>query len=443
MGASMNGKHIYLQPLGGIAGDMFVGAMMDAFPQWRDQVLADVSAVVPNEVGVARLTPVVKNGIAALHFSLDEASVADSGTPSCLVAEAGEAVAAEETGRADRTYRRVHGRTSAFAVAGRHHPDNRTPVSDYAGIRKVIGNAKLSGSTASHALAILEIIARAESLIHGVPLEKVHFHELAAWDSLMDVVAAGSVISALGAATWSIDALPLGSGQVRTQHGPLPVPAPATMKILDAYPWRSDNVAGERVTPTGAAIVRYLVPPEQLSRKPQGILLAGGYGAGTKNFPELANVLRVMAFDEATTAPVEKDSVAVLEFDIDDMSGEEIGIAAERLRHAEGILDVLLVPAQGKKGRPVTVFRLLVAPLFREQCSARVFTETSTIGLRWCLMDRLVLPRQVHRCDTGRRVKSSLRPDGSATTKIESDELESLAGLNARRRAKSRSEGCS
>lgn len=262
----MSGKHIHLQPLGGIAGDMFVAAMLDAFPDCREQVFADIATVLPSAVGMARLSDVLRNGIAALHFSLDEESPLDP-------------------------------------HAHHHHPHGHSPVSDYAGIRKLIESASLSRSTAHHALSILEILGRAESHIHRVALEEVHFHELAAWDSLMDVVAAGSVISALGEATWSISALPLGSGQVRTQHGLLPVPAPATMRILEAYPWRSDDVPGERVTPTGAAIVRYLIPPEHLSREPEGILCAGGYGAGTKDIPGMANVLRVMVFDKAPQAP--------------------------------------------------------------------------------------------------------------------------------------------
>ena len=402
--------HIHLQPLGGIAGDMFVAAMLDAFPRCREQVFADIAAVIPGAVGAPHLSDVLRNGIAALHFSLDEKLPAHS---------------------------------HAHAHGHHHHAHEHAPVSDYAGIRRVIESANLSGSTALHALAILEILGRAESHIHRVALEEVHFHELAAWDSLMDVVAAGSVISALGEATWSVSALPLGSGQVKTQHGLLPVPAPATMRILEAYPWRSDDVSGERVTPTGAAIVRYLVPPEHLSKKPEGMLSGGGYGAGTKNFPEMANVLRVMVFDKAPQGKGEGSAVAVLQFDIDDMSGEEIGVAAERLRREKGVLDLLLVAAQGKKGRPVTMFHLLIDPACLDECSRLVFRETSTIGLRWSMLDRIVLPRQMRRSAEGLRLKEVRRPDGSVTAKIESDELESLAGLALRRQTKAAAEGAS
>ena len=430
----MSGQHIHLQPLGGIAGDMFVAAMLDAFPHFREQVFADISAVLPDAVGVVRLTKVLKNGIAALHFSLDEKLPLDPHANASLAPEVGAA-------RAKQSYRPMKASSHVFfSPAHRSHSHNGLPVSDYAGIRKLIENASLSGSTALHALAILEILGRAESHIHGVALDKVHFHELAAWDSLMDVVAAGSVVSALGEATWSISALPMGSGQVKTQHGLLPIPAPATMRILEAYPWRSDSVPGERVTPTGAAIVRYLIPPEQCSKKPEGILRAGGYGAGTKNFLELANVLRVMVFDQAPVASGDGTTVVALEFDIDDMSGEEIGVAAQRLRREKGVLDLLLIAAQGKKGRPVTMFRLLIDPQHLDACSRLIFYETSTIGFRWSTLNRTVLPRQMRRTDQGLRTKEVLRPNGNVTTKIESDELESLAGLTSRRQTKAKAE---
>lgn len=438
---AMSGTHIHLQPLGGMAGDMFVAAMLDAFPHCRDQVFADITAVLPAEAGTVRLTQVLKNGVAALHFSLDEAISLDAKARTRLVPE-GSAVHSTELPSRSR-HRHSHASALGNSSASpdhHHHSHSDLLISDYAGIRTLIEGAKLSGSTALHAIAILEILARAESHIHRVPLKEVHFHELAAWDSIMDVVAAGSLISALGEVTWSISALPLGSGQVKTQHGLLPVPAPASMRILEAYPWRSDNVPGERVTPTGAAIVRYLIPPEQLSSQPEGIYRAGGYGAGTRNLPEIANVLRVMVFEKAAGNSEYGTTIVVVEFDVDDMSGEEIGVAAERLRREKDVLDLLLIAAQGKKGRPVTMFHLLIEPGYLDECSRLIFQETSTIGLRWSVLNRIVLPRQLRCTDDGLRTKEVLRPNGNVTTKIESDELESLPSLTLRRQIKTATE---
>lgn len=421
-------RHIHLQPAGGIAGDMFVAAMLHTFPAIREGVLKDIAAVLPESVGEVRLTQVLKNGIAALHFSLDEHS---SGKP-----DPDLHVDLDST----RVYRKVNASLNAAAARGHHHVHSSLPVSNYTDIRKLIDGATLSGTTALHALAILEILGRAESHIHNVSIESVHFHELAAWDSLIDVVAAGSVVSALGDATWTIADLPLGSGQVKTQHGLLPVPAPATMRILEGYPWRSDDIPGERVTPTGAAIVRYLVPPENLSLRPTGVLAAAGYGAGTRNFSAMPNVLRVLAFEGSQVAATDDDTVISIHFDVDDMTGEEIGVAADILRREQPVRDLVLIAAQGKKGRPVTMFQLLIDPQHLDDCAKVIFRETSTIGLRWSVMRRKVLLRNERYAENGLRVKDVVQPNGSVTTKVESDELESFEGLTFRRRTKSRAE---
>lgn len=290
-------RHIRLQPLGGISGDMFVAAMLDAFPEFADRVLADVSAVLPREAGEARLARVSKNGIAALQFSLADASPAPKVPSAEMAAARAIGGAAKQSRRAPTAAGPLTAAASVTAppCAGPHH-------GTYNALRRVIEEAQLSDSAAGHALRILRLLAEAEAAIHGVPLDDVHFHELAAWDSLMDVVAAGSIISAVSDATWSVDALPLGGGQVRTQHGWLPVRAPATALILQGYPWRSDGIEEERVTPTGAAIVRHLVAPGASKLPRKVTLVASGYGAGTKHLATMANVLRVMAFEQPLTS---------------------------------------------------------------------------------------------------------------------------------------------
>lgn len=433
-------KAIHLDAVGGIAGDMFVAAMLDAFPDLAATVLADVAAVVPAGVGAPRLEKAVSHGIAARRFALAEAGAAIPAEAAEMATTGAEAEATNDGGT-PRRYRRKHAATSAFATGTSSTTSAPGPQpGTYRVLREIIESARLSGSAARHALGILRVLAEAEAAIHDLPLDDVHFHELAAWDSLMDVVAAGSAISALGAATWSIDSLPLGGGRVATQHGPLPVPPPATERILRGFPWHSDGIGGERVTPTGAAIVRYLVDPGANGRGPAGRLLASGYGAGTRNLPGMANVLRVMAFEAAL--PAENDgTVASVQFDIDDMTGEEIGIAADRLRSLPGVLDLVLIPAQGKKGRPVTMFQLLAAPDALRRCSDAIFAETSTIGLRWTLSERVVLPREVRHADDGVRVKEVRRPDGRLTRKAESDDLRAIDGLLGRRARKSSHEG--
>jgi len=163
----------------------------------------------------------------------------------------------------------------------------------------------------------------------------VQFHEIADWDSLMDVVAAGSLAAALEKATFSVSELPRGSGLVRTRHGLLPVPAPATAALLVGFRWRDDGIGGERVTPTGAAVLRHLVGLQFAERRPApGRLAAIGTGAGTRDLPGMPNVLRVLVLE--ANEIVEAVAVAILSFDIDDMTGEEIGVATTRLRPLPG-----------------------------------------------------------------------------------------------------------
>jgi len=250
----------------------------------------------------------------------------------------------------------------------------------------------------------------------------------------MDVVAAGSIMAALADASWSVSPLPLGGGLVRTRHGLLPVPAPATAAILTGFAWRDDGVGGERVTPTGAAILRHLAP----GRRPAVLRLeAVGSGAGTRELEGMPNILRAVVA-RATGGP-RTEQVTVLSFEIDDMTGEEIGQAADRLRALPGVLDLSTVTRHGKKGRPLESFRLLVRPDALDTVRDACLTETSTIGLRWHLEDRLCLPRHEDSIE-GIRRKRVERPDGSVTIKAESDDL-SGGSLAERRRRKAISEG--
>ena len=372
--------HLHLDPIGGIAGDMFAAALLDAFPHLQERVFADLAAVLPPGLK-PRLASTKSHGIAAKHFGIE-------GT-------------AEGAGR----------------VA--HYPD----------LEAIILGAPLSEGTAEIAAAILRQLAMAEATVHDVPLERVHFHEIADWDSLADVVAAASILAAMPGLSVSVGPLPLGSGLVQTEHGPLPVPAPATALLLKGFAFRTDHAGGERVTPTGAAILAHLAPGEVRS----GRLVATGMGAGTRSLPGMANVLRVLSFASAT--PATGDTVAVLTFAVDDMTGEEIALAADRLRADPAVHDLSITPRLGKKGRPEHAFQLLVTPGEDRHVAERCLAETATIGLRVRLETRMTLPREGHTHVSGLRVKRVTRPDGTLTAKVESDDLCQIDTLAARRRA--------
>lgn len=399
--------NLHLDAVGGMAGDMFVAAVLDAFPELRPVMLADVGAVLPAHIGKPVLEAGQSSGLRALRFRLEWADAAHESHDD-------------------------HGHSHGHHSYDHHSvPQGKDEVaSDYRSLRARIETAALSEGTPAHAGAILRILAEAEAHIHGTSLDDVHFHEIGDWDSLMDVVAAGSLIAALSPAQWSVSDLPRGSGLVSTQHGLLPVPAPATAAILEGFRWRDDGVAGERVTPTGAAILNHLCPSDPPRRTALGRLIATGTGAGTRDLKAIPNIVRLSAFDPGRAS--EQEEIEVMCFDIDDMTGEEIAISVDRLRTADGVIDLSLMNIQGKKGRPATQFQLLVRPDASEQVSDLVFMETSTLGVRISLQQRRVLKR-ANALRGGRRVKTAERPDGGASTKIEADELVDIAGLEARR----------
>jgi uncharacterized protein (TIGR00299 family) protein len=419
----MGRRHIHLDAVGGIAGDMFVAAMLDALPELQSRVLADCRAVLP--AGFApRLAAGASGGVRALRFGLDGE----------VPAKADDHRHGHHDHHDDDHHHAGHAHDHRHRGAAEPHRDHGH--GSFRDLSARITAADLASGTAEHALGILTVLAAAEAHIHGVPVEEVHFHEIADWDSLMDVVAAGSIIAAVGDAAWSVSALPRGGGLVKTAHGLLPVPAPATAHILKGFSFRDDGVSGERVTPTGAAILRHL---RAESGRAAGRLLAEGTGAGTRNLPGMPNILRGLVFEEGEGT---SDQVAVLSFDIDDMTGEEIGAAAERLRQLPGVLDLALGQQFGKKGRPLTAFRLLVSPAALDAVAEQCLVETSTIGVRWHIEQRRVLPREeetVTREGARLRRKAVVRPGGAVTRKAESDDLAGQP-LAVRRRLQRRTE---
>ncbi|MEQ5828653.1 LarC family nickel insertion protein [Sulfitobacter sp. NFXS29] len=382
------GLHLHLDPVGGAAGDMFIAAMLHAFPDLAERVRADVAAVLPAEVGQAELSEHVASGITARRFEL----------------------------------------VLAAPDAARRHGAETT----YRAMRELLENAPLSEGTAQAACAILHRIAEAEAQVHDIPIDRVHFHEIADWDALMDVTAAGSICAALSGATVSLAPLPLGGGLVETAHGKLPVPAPATTLILQGYDWHDDGVAGERVTPTGAAILAHVTGGSPTGSRPPGRLRCTGSGAGMRVMKGLPNILRVSVFDTASGG-IAQDSLVQFACDIDDMTGEELGAAVDRLRAMDGVVDLLMLNGQGKKSRPVTRLEVLVQPQAADRIAARVFDLTSTLGLRRTGVERLILPRESDDSGPLRR-KRAQRPSGQETTKVESDDLADAETLHDRRK---------
>ncbi|MCA3132435.1 MAG: LarC family nickel insertion protein [Betaproteobacteria bacterium] len=394
-------SHIHLDAVGGVAGDMFIAAVTDAFAHLREGVLAAVRAAgLPAEVACA-FEAHADHALTGSRFRVD--------------------VPVPGHGHVHRLH---------------HHHAHR----DFADIRTHLLSAPLDAEVKRRAVDIFTRLAEVEGRIHGKPTELVSFHELGEWDSIADIVGAAWLIHATGAQSWSIGTLPLGSGFVKTAHGKLPVPVPAAAMLLEGYAFADDGVAGERVTPTGAAIVRHLGCTQA---RPRGALRLGrtGHGFGTRVLPGLSNVLRVVCFE-----PVDADSdaadapVAVIVFEVDDQTPEDLAIALDHLRSHPAVVDVLHSPVVGKKGRIAASIQVLADPAQLHAVTDACFLETATIGLRYQVVHRKTLPRDLRMVLVGNhavRVKVVQRPQ-AATAKAESDDtaqVEGLAGRAALRRA--------
>jgi hypothetical protein len=305
---------------------------------------------------------------------------------------------------------------------------HRNPHRSHREIKAYLQRAALAPAVRERALHIFALLAEAEAAVHGGEPDAVSFHEVGAWDSIVDVVTAAWLIEKLGAVGWGCAPVPLGRGRVQTAHGVLPVPTPATALLLEGFPVFQDEHEGERVTPTGAAILKHLAP--RLSGLPGTFRLEGsGIGFGTRRFPGMSNVLRVLAFTAGPAGP--STTVLILGFEVDDQSPEDLAVAVERLREEPGVLDVVQWPVFGKKGRVGAHVQLLAEPASKEEVVRRCLSETTTLGVRWSLRERAVLPRELARVGIEGRVlgtKVAVRPDGRRTAKPEMDDIAGAEG---------------
>ena len=256
------------------------------------------------------------------------------------------------------------------------------------GILTMIAGADLPDTVKASAGNVFRVLAEAESTVHGLPVDRVHFHEVGAVDSICDIVAVCLGLHLLRVDELHCSAINTGSGTVNTAHGILPVPAPATARLLRNIPIYARGPAWELTTPTGAAIVAALA--KSYGAMPAMSVSAIGYGAGDHDFKEHPNVVRVML--GTRSGAVESTTVSVIEANIDDASPQVIAYALEQLL-AAGALDALVIPVQMKKGRPGVILHVTAAPDQREELTALLFRETPTLGVRFHQAERRVQPR--------------------------------------------------
>ncbi|MCX7719830.1 MAG: nickel pincer cofactor biosynthesis protein LarC [Dictyoglomus thermophilum] len=259
---------------------------------------------------------------------------------------------------------------------------------------KIVDESGLSENIKTKAKNIFYKIAEAEAKIHNQPIDEVHFHEIGALDTIIDVLGSLILLEMLEVAEIYSSPLPLGSGFVNTAHGTIPVPAPATLEILRGIPVYKDGREGELVTPTGAAIISTVanfvqeLPPIRVDKI--------GYGCGKKDF-SFPNLLRVYV-GELVESTVKERNI-VLETNIDDMNPQIFGYLVEKL-FKEGALDVFLTPVYMKKGRPGILLSVIAPLVMEERLSEVIFRETTTLGIRKIYVDKKIMPREIKEIET-------------------------------------------
>ena len=272
----------------------------------------------------------------------------------------------------------------------------RQPERRFGEIRAMIENAgALSEPVRRRAIAIFQALADAEAKIHNTTPDEVHFHEVGAVDSIIDIVGAAWGLEQLEVGELIVSPLPAGAGFTRSQHGIIPVPAPATAELLAGFPVRIGDGAAEMVTPTGAAFVKALARPATLPLNFE--IEKIGYGAGSRTLADRPNVLRMMLGREHSD--FETDTMVEIAANIDDLNPQIYDHVMERLFGA-GARDVTLTPTIMKKGRPAITLGVIAEAADRDKLARIVFDETSTIGLRFHSVSRLKLPREIQEVET-------------------------------------------
>jgi hypothetical protein len=308
------------------------------------------------------------------------------------------------------------------ALSVRVEASSAPPLRHLGDIRSLLDRAGLSASLRERSDAVFERLAEAEAVVHGVAVEQVHFHEVGALDTILDVVGTIAGLDAVGVESLTVSRVALGSGSVEAAHGLLPVPAPATAALLEGVPVHGGPIVGELTTPTGAALVAVL--GTGFGACPPMIPRASGYGAGASDIGA-PNVCRLTVGDADTSIQaLSLEQVTLLESSIDHISPEETAAAAQQLLD-EGCLDVWISPIVMKKGRAAMLLSALVSAGDAERFAARLVALTGTLGVRRQALERFAAPREVFSVDTpfGRVAVKA----GAGRARVEHDDVARIA----------------
>jgi uncharacterized protein (TIGR00299 family) protein len=346
-------RTLYLDCFAGASGDMFIGALLDCgldFDFLRTEL--GKLGVGGYELGLNRVD---RSGISSSKFDVH-----------------------------------IHTGEHSHAHDHDHHHDHEHAHRSLSEIKRMIAASQLSEEVKERSQAIFQRIGEAEARIHNVPLESVHFHEVGAIDSIVDIVGACIGLEALQIDQVISSPLHVGSGTFKCAHGTYPVPGPATTEILRGVPIYSKDIDGELVTPTGAAIISTIA--SSYGPMPMMKIERVGYGAGTRTYPKFPNVLRAIIGELVDDADQTPATVTVIEANIDDLNGQIFGHLMDRVL-AAGALDIFYTPVQMKKNRPGVLVTLLCKLEDRERMIEILFKETTTLGVRYRHEQREILRR--------------------------------------------------
>ncbi len=389
-------KTLYIECNMGAAGDMLMSALVELLPSPDDFIKKLNNLNIPNVE--FKKNKSVKCGITGTHIDVLVSGVTE-----------------------DEHIHEHHDRHEKNDHHQHSHAHHHTGMKE---IEHIIGHINVSDRVREDALAVYRLIAEAESHAHGCEVEQIHFHEVGSMDAVADIVGTCMLVEEITPDRIIVSPVHVGSGQVKCAHGILPVPAPATAYILRDIPIYSSGLAGELCTPTGAALLRYFAA--EFAPMPVMSISKIGYGMGTKDF-DTANCLRVMLGE----AQGEIDTVSELCCNIDDMTGEGIGFAVDRLFEA-GALDVFTTPVGMKKNRPGVLLTCLCHEERKNDMVKLIFKHTSTIGIREHVSKRYVLSRTediAHTKYGDIRIKKSYGY-GVSRAKPEYDDVEKAAKEN-------------
>ncbi|MGD0858996.1 MAG: nickel pincer cofactor biosynthesis protein LarC [Terracidiphilus sp.] len=438
----------YLECFSGISGDMLLGALVDAGVPFS---CLEEAAAALNVGAHLEMRKVSRSGLAATkvdvlapdrpvinpaHTHEEHSAHSHEGhtheAHHSLGAPSFSVSSAEKAGDPHS----AHSSHEHGAHAHAHPHAAHRPLS---AILEIIRSAPLAAAVKERSMRAFQLLGEVEAAIHSIPIESVHFHEVGAVDTIIDIVCAAAGCEALGVARWLSSPLNVGSGTVVCQHGTLPVPAPATLALLRDAPVYAAGKPMERVTPTGAAVLRMLdVCYEPL---PPMRVLATGYGAGGRETPGEPNLLRLLVGEAAEAAPAgdgddsaATEPIAVIETVIDDSNPQVLAYVSELLLDA-GAWDVYRAAVQMKKGRTGVQLTVLCRPNLLPRLRDLFFRETTTIGLRWRLENKLALEREfvTVRTEWGEaRIKIARWPSGKvANASPEYEDCRLLATLHS------------